>query len=66
MAHGDSRGEKGRDDVPEKPREGRQSCPDDRRSSVATTWLSVLSVRHDPTAGAVGHILAPLMRLGVR
>jgi len=25
----------------------------------------VLSVCRDPTAGAVGHILAPLMRLGV-
>ncbi|SPE24314.1 hypothetical protein SBA2_180006 [Acidobacteriia bacterium SbA2] len=57
-------------DAPEKPREGRQSCLDDRKSSVATPWLSVLSVSvlsvcRDPTARAVGHILAPLMRLGV-
>jgi len=28
-------------------------------------WLSVLAVCRDPTAVAVGHILAPLMRLGV-
>ena len=39
-----------RADAPEKPREGRQSCLDDRKSSVATPWLSVLSVCRDPTA----------------
>jgi hypothetical protein len=44
-------GESG-DDAPEKPREGRQSCLDNRRSSVATKWLSVLSVCRNPTAGA--------------
>ncbi len=48
-----------------KPREGRQSILDSRKSSVATTWLSVLSRCRHPTASAVGHILAPLMRLGV-
>jgi hypothetical protein len=53
------------DDVPEKPQEGPQSCLDDWRFSVATAWLSVLGVCRDPTAGVVGRILAPLMRLGV-
>jgi hypothetical protein len=56
---------KNQGEIPEKPQEGRQSCLDDWRFSVATTWLSVLRVCRDPTAGAVGHILAPLMRLGV-
>ena len=65
VAHGDSRGEKAGPMLLEKPREGRQSRLDNRRSSVATTWLSVLSLCRHPTAGAVGHILAPLMRLGV-
>jgi len=54
-----------RADAPEKPREGRKSGLDDRRSSVATTWLSVVSVCRDPTAVALGHILAPLTRLSL-
>ena len=65
MAHGDSRGEKAAPVRLKSPGEGRQSCLDNRRSSAATTWLSVLSACRDPTADAVGHILAPLMRLGV-
>jgi len=50
VAHGDSRGEKDRYDARRKPREGRQSSFDDRKSSLATGWLSELSVRRDPTA----------------
>jgi len=53
VADVESRGGESRADAPERPRDGRQSRRDNRRFSVATTWLSSLSEGSDPTAGKV-------------
>jgi len=62
VAHGESGGANGS----KSPGRGDRSVWTIPRFSVATTWLSLLCLCRDPTAGAVGHILAPLTRLDLR